>query len=229
MPARSALAAGRRCCRQKSGGKFQSPISLLTRGQMLRDADLTLERRDILTVRDALLDMSAKDSLEISQSVAVGMPLLNRCLRQHPLIKPDNWWMRCSRWQLEKSPSKSNHSKTACSAKPCGCAIPKPATNSMERCKMKKALALLCDPIPLITLLLTFQVTTLVADSLWKEDTSPTSIFADKKARRVGDIITIVIQENNGPRATTPPPPPNKRPLTPPSPASFTVRPPAAC
>jgi flagellar L-ring protein precursor FlgH len=46
--------------------------------------------------------------------------------------------------------------------------------------------------------LITFQVTNLVADSLWKADTSPSSIFADKKARRIGDIITIVIQENNG-------------------------------
>jgi len=50
----------------------------------------------------------------------------------------------------------------------------------------------------LITLLLTFQVTNLVADSLWKTDTSPSSMFADKKARRVGDILTIQIQENNG-------------------------------
>jgi len=32
--------------------------------------------------------------------------------------------------------------------------------------------------------------------SLWKEDTSR-SMFADKKARGVGDIITIVVQENN--------------------------------
>ena len=63
---------------------------------------------------------------------------------------------------------------------------------------MKKWSALLCDPIPWITLLITFQVSSLVADSLWKTDTSPSSIFADKKARRVGDILTIVIQENNG-------------------------------
>ena len=68
----------------------------------------------------------------------------------------------------------------------------------MERYKMKNALALLCDPVPLITVLITLQVTNLVADSLWKADTSTSSMFADKKARRVGDILTIQIQENNG-------------------------------
>jgi flagellar L-ring protein FlgH len=41
-------------------------------------------------------------------------------------------------------------------------------------------------------------LTTLAADSLWKDDASPTSMFADKKAHRVGDIVTVVIQENNG-------------------------------
>jgi flagella basal body P-ring formation protein FlgA len=61
--------------------------SLLTRGQLLRDADLTMERRDILTVRDAFLDPSANSSLELSQSIAVGMPVLNRLVRPRPLIK----------------------------------------------------------------------------------------------------------------------------------------------
>jgi flagellar L-ring protein precursor FlgH len=42
------------------------------------------------------------------------------------------------------------------------------------------------------------QLTTLGADSLWKEDAAPTSMFADKKAHRVGDIVTVIIQENNG-------------------------------
>lgn len=34
------------------------------------------------------------------------------------------------------------------------------------------------------------------AQSLWKDDNSR-SMFADKRARSVGDIITIVVQENN--------------------------------
>ena len=68
----------------------------------------------------------------------------------------------------------------------------------MERSKMKKVSALLCKPVCLLALLLTFQAASLMADSLWKTDTSPSSIFADKKARRVGDIMTVIIQENNG-------------------------------
>ena len=41
-------------------------------------------------------------------------------------------------------------------------------------------------------------VVDLDADSLWKQDMSPSSMFADKKAHRVGDIVTVIIQENNG-------------------------------
>ena len=63
---------------------------------------------------------------------------------------------------------------------------------------MKKLSALLFDPAHLVALLVTFQVTSVVADSLWKADTSPSSMFADKKARRVGDIVTIVVQQNTG-------------------------------
>jgi flagellar L-ring protein precursor FlgH len=63
---------------------------------------------------------------------------------------------------------------------------------------MKKLSALLFDPARLIALLAAFQVTSAAADSLWKTDTSPNSIFADKKARRVGDIVTIVVQQSTG-------------------------------
>ena len=62
---------------------------------------------------------------------------------------------------------------------------------------MKKLSALLFDPAHLIALLVAFQVTSVVADSLWKSDTSSSSMFADKKARRVGDIVTIIVQQNN--------------------------------
>jgi len=41
-------------------------------------------------------------------------------------------------------------------------------------------------------------LTSLSADSLWKDDTSPDSMFADKKAHRIGDILTVIVQENNG-------------------------------
>ena len=43
---------------------------------------------------------------------------------------------------------------------------------------------------------LTLAPATLSAQSLWKAD-QPTSMFADRRARSVGDIITIVVQENN--------------------------------
>ena len=43
--------------------------------------------------------------------------------------------------------------------------------------------------------LLLAPVAALRADSLWKEE-SPASMFADKRAAKVGDIITILVQEN---------------------------------
>ena len=67
----------------------------------------------------------------------------------------------------------------------------------MERSKMKKLSALLFNPARLGALLVAVQVTSVAADSLWKSDTSPSSMFADKKARRVGDIVTIVVQQVN--------------------------------
>jgi len=68
----------------------------------------------------------------------------------------------------------------------------------MEKYKLKISFLSLCDATHLAVVLFVLQLTTLGADSLWKEDASPTSMFADKKAHRVGDIVTVVIQENNG-------------------------------
>ena len=48
--------------------------------------------------------------------------------------------------------------------------------------------------VGLLALLLA-PVAALRADSLWKEE-SPASMFADKRAAKVGDIITILVQEN---------------------------------
>lgn len=63
---------------------------------------------------------------------------------------------------------------------------------------MKISSLSLCDATHLAVLLFVLQLTTLCADSLWKEDASPASMFSDKKAHRVGDIVTVIIQENNG-------------------------------
>ena len=68
----------------------------------------------------------------------------------------------------------------------------------MEKYKLRTSYLSLCDATHLAIVLFILQLTTLGADSLWKEDMAPTSMFADKKAHRVGDIVTVVIQENNG-------------------------------
>jgi len=68
----------------------------------------------------------------------------------------------------------------------------------MEKFKLRISCLSLCDATHLAIVLFVLQLTTLAADSLWKDDMAPVSIFADKKAHRVGDIVTVVIQENNG-------------------------------
>src|SRR5277367_7013896 len=68
----------------------------------------------------------------------------------------------------------------------------------MEKYKMRTSFLSLCDATHLAIVLFVLQLTNLGADSLWKDDAAPTSMFADKKAHRVGDIVTVVIQENNG-------------------------------
>ena len=63
---------------------------------------------------------------------------------------------------------------------------------------MKKPYSSLFDATHLAILLFVLQVAKLGADSLWKEDTSAASMFADKKAHRIGDILTVIVSENNG-------------------------------
>jgi flagellar L-ring protein precursor FlgH len=64
---------------------------------------------------------------------------------------------------------------------------------------MSRLFSYLYNSTILAVVLLTLQFGTVAADSLWKVgSTQPVSIFADKKARAVGDILTILIQENNG-------------------------------
>lgn len=60
----------------------------LQRGQLVRDADLVLERRDVLTVRDPLPAEALTDpNLEVAESVRAGYPLLARSVRVRPLIR----------------------------------------------------------------------------------------------------------------------------------------------
>ncbi len=62
---------------------------------------------------------------------------------------------------------------------------------------MSRLFSSLYNSATLALLLISLQVGTLAADSLWQVGTSQ-AMFADKKAHAVGDILTIIIQENNG-------------------------------
>jgi flagellar basal body P-ring formation protein FlgA len=60
----------------------------LRRGQLLRDADIALERRDALTIRDALrMEALDEPSLEFVENISAGMPLLARSVRVRPLVR----------------------------------------------------------------------------------------------------------------------------------------------
>ena len=62
--------------------------SRLNRGELLRDADLVMEKRDILVQRDALLNLSSDDGvLELTENIPVGQPVLNRSVRVRPAIR----------------------------------------------------------------------------------------------------------------------------------------------
>jgi flagella basal body P-ring formation protein FlgA len=62
--------------------------SPLFRGQLLRDADVVMERRDVLSRHEAYVDLSAADpSAELCENVAVGQPVVQHCLRLRPIIR----------------------------------------------------------------------------------------------------------------------------------------------
>jgi flagella basal body P-ring formation protein FlgA len=62
--------------------------SALSRGQLATEADLVRERRDVLTLRDALPALPLEDgNLELAENVAAGLALTARSLRARPVIK----------------------------------------------------------------------------------------------------------------------------------------------
>lgn len=62
----------------------QSPLS---RGELVRDAALARERRDLLLLHDAPADVPRDDaSLELVESIPAGAPLLARVLKQRALV-----------------------------------------------------------------------------------------------------------------------------------------------
>jgi flagella basal body P-ring formation protein FlgA len=59
----------------------------LRRGQLLSEADLTHERRDLLTLREPLSDLPAQASLyELAETVPAGSPLTARAIRLKPVL-----------------------------------------------------------------------------------------------------------------------------------------------
>jgi flagella basal body P-ring formation protein FlgA len=60
----------------------------LTRGQLLRDADLVMERRDSLSLHDVVLNIPKDDdSLALVENIAPGLPIPNRAVRPRPAVK----------------------------------------------------------------------------------------------------------------------------------------------
>ena len=61
--------------------------STLTRGEDLKDADVTMERADVLINRDAFLNFpTPDDTLQLTESIPAGHPVLNRSVRARPLV-----------------------------------------------------------------------------------------------------------------------------------------------
>jgi flagella basal body P-ring formation protein FlgA len=61
--------------------------SALKRGQLIRDADLSRERRDLLTLRDAVTKLELDNPfLEIGENIPAGMPLASRSLKLRPIV-----------------------------------------------------------------------------------------------------------------------------------------------
>ena len=61
---------------------------LLKRGQPLQDSDFTIERRDVLSLREPLDDAAlANPLLELIENVPSGQPLLARAVRMKPVVQ----------------------------------------------------------------------------------------------------------------------------------------------
>lgn len=80
-------------------GNWQAPVkaavwrdipvahSTLQRGESLKDADVTMQRSDVLIQRDAYLNFpTTDDTLELTEGIAAGRPILNRSVRVRPMV-----------------------------------------------------------------------------------------------------------------------------------------------
>jgi flagellar basal body P-ring formation protein FlgA len=60
----------------------------LARGQLLREADIVLERRDVLEQHEACIRFPVSDdSLELNTSLAAGTPVWSHCAHLRPLVR----------------------------------------------------------------------------------------------------------------------------------------------
>lgn len=60
----------------------------LRRGQLLTDAEITTERRDMSTLRDPLLELPANPALyEMAESVTAGSTLISRSIKLRPVVR----------------------------------------------------------------------------------------------------------------------------------------------
>lgn len=62
--------------------------SRLNRGELFRETDVVMERRDVLIQRDALQNLASADGpLELTENIPAGTPIWNRSVRVRPVIR----------------------------------------------------------------------------------------------------------------------------------------------
>jgi flagella basal body P-ring formation protein FlgA len=87
-------------CGKERIGVWQAPLqarvwreipvahSPILRGQLLREADITLERRDMLSQHEACIEFPVTDNLlEATGSIQAGMPVTSRLTRGRPVLR----------------------------------------------------------------------------------------------------------------------------------------------
>ncbi len=87
-------------CGKERIGAWQAPLQArvwrnipvahapVLRGDLLRDADITLERRDVLPQHEACIQFPVTDVwLEAASSIEAGMPVWNRLSRRRPVMR----------------------------------------------------------------------------------------------------------------------------------------------
>ncbi len=112
----------------------------LIRGELLKDADVSLERRDVLVLRDAFLNFAhAGDNLQLAENLTAGSPVLNRSVRMRPIIQRGQmvegiFVEGALTISLKVETLEDGLLGQSIRVR----AIPKPNVNSTERCKMTK-------------------------------------------------------------------------------------------